>query len=206
VRDTAASPTPADDVVVVESAPPPEPTAAKAENPAQEGEPAQEEKQATPAESAPAAEAPAPGGDGTQMPVPHAADAGNVDVAMLRRSWKALLDHLGEMRPPQPVLRAFLESATPASYDGTVLELAFPPDKKFGVQKVMDRHDVLRQAIADLFGVTPTITCVVRESRDPAGGPASVEVVEEDEVPDDAEALRRVQEMFGAQPIEGASE
>ena len=208
--EPAAPTTPADDVVVVESAPPPEPTAAKAKEPAKEedeaatsGEPASGAAE----EPAPAAEAPtAAGGDGTQMPVPHAADAGNVDVSMLRRSWKALLDHLGEMRPPQPVLRAFLESATPASYDGDVLELAFPPDKRFGVQKVMDRQDVLRQAIADLFGVTPTITCVVRESRDPAGGPASVEVVEEDEVPDDAEALRRVQEMFGAQPIEGASE
>jgi len=135
----------------------------------------------------------------TQMPVPHAADAESLDVGAFRRSWKALHDHVGQMR--QPVLKAILESATPVAYDGTTLELAFPPDKRFGVQRVLDRQDVLRQAISDVFGVSPAISCVVRESRDPVGGPAAVEVVEEDEVPDEAEALRRVQEMLGAQPI-----
>jgi hypothetical protein len=140
----------------------------------------------------------------TQMPVPHAADAESLDVAMFRRSWRALHDHVGQMR--QPVLKAILESATPVAYDGVTLELAFPPDKRFGVQRVMDRQDVLRQAIADVFGVSPTIACVVRESRDPVGAPAAIEVLEEDEVPDEAEALRRVQEMLGAQPIEGGAE
>jgi hypothetical protein len=38
----------------------------------------------------------------------------------------------------------------------------------------------------------------VREVREP-GGPAVVEIVEEDEVVDEAEALRRVQQMLGAQ-------
>ena len=142
-------------------------------------------------------------GPTTQMPVPHAADAESLDVGAFRRSWRALHDHVGQMR--QPVLKAILESATPVAYDGTTLELAFPPDKKFGVQKVMGRTDVLRQALQDVFGVSPEIACVVRESRDPLGGPAAVEVVEEDEVPDEAEALRRVQEMLGAQPIEATS-
>ena len=139
----------------------------------------------------------------TQMPVPQAADAGSVDVAMLRRSWGALIDHLGQLR--QPILRAVLESATVASFDGETLELAFPPDKRFGVQKVQDRQEDLLQALGDLFGIAPRITCVVRESREPGGAP-SVEIVEEEDTPDDDEALRRVQEMLGATPLEGGGD
>jgi DNA polymerase-3 subunit gamma/tau len=190
----APTPSPADDVVVVEPAEPP----ADAVRDALEAPPAPSDAPA----DAPTTPAPTPAnGDGptTQMPVPHAADAESLDVAAFRRSWKALHDHIGQMR--QPVLKAFLESATPVAYDGATLELAFPPDKRFGVQKVMGRRDILRQAIQDVFGVSPEIECVVRESRDPSGGTASVELVEEDEVPDEAEALRRVQEMLGAQPI-----
>jgi DNA polymerase-3 subunit gamma/tau len=129
---------------------------------------------------------------------PQAPDAGNVDVAMLRRSWPTLLDHLQTMR--QPILKALLESATVASFDGTALELAFPPDKKFGVSKVIDRGDELREALGSLFGIRPELRCVVRE----AG--ADVVVVEEEEVPDEAEALRRVQEMLGAQVAGDAEE
>ena len=135
----------------------------------------------------------------TQMPVPHAADAGTVDVAMLRRSWGSLIDHLGTLR--QPILRAVLESATVASFDGETLELAFPPDKRFGVQKVEGRREELRQALSDLFGVSPRVVCVVRESRTPSE-PASIAVVDEEETPDEAEALRRVQEMLGATPVD----
>jgi DNA polymerase-3 subunit gamma/tau len=142
--------------------------------------------------------------DGVSAPVavdepvaPHAADAGTVDVAMLRRSWKSLLEHLGSMR--QRVLAAMLESATVATYDGQTLELAFPPDKRFSVQKVSDRQAELQDALEHLFGIRPAITCVVRESREPAGGPAVVELVEEEDPPSDEEALRRVQEMLGAQ-------
>ncbi len=58
-------------------------------------------------------------------------------------------------------------------------------------------------ALNDLFGISPAITCVVREARESWRGPALVELVDEEEVPDDAEALRRVQEMLGAQPVEG---
>jgi DNA polymerase-3 subunit gamma/tau len=133
---------------------------------------------------------------------PHAADAGNVDVAMLRRSWGAVIDHLGQQR--QPILRAILESATVASFEDGTLELAFPPDKRTLVPKVQDRQDVLQRALSDLFGIAPPISCVVRESRDPAdAAPADPVVVEEEELPDDAEALRRVQEMLGATPVDG---
>jgi DNA polymerase-3 subunit gamma/tau len=153
----------------------------------------------TPASAATTEERPA-----LQMPVPHAADASSVDVSMLRRGWPSLISHLGEMR--QPILRAVLESATVAAFDGETLELAFPPDKRFGVQKVEDRQEELRGALTDLFGIAPKVTCVVRESRDPSGGQAVVEVVDEDEAPDEAEALRRLHEVFGAQPIDTAGD
>ena len=43
---------------------------------------------------------------------------------------------------------------------------------------------------------------MVREFREPAGEPPIVEIVDEADVPDEAEALRRVQEMLGAQPAD----
>ena len=49
--------------------------------------------------------------------------------------------------------------------------------------------------MAEVFGVRPRITCVVRES---TVGP----LVDEEEVPDEAEALRRIQEMLGAKVAE----
>src|SRR5262249_37020055 len=122
----------------------------------------------------PARRAETPPPKGQQMPVPQAADAGSVDVAMLRRSWPSLRQHLGESG--KQVVRASLESATVASFDGQTLELAFPPDRRFAVQKIESREDVLRQALQDLFGISPMISCVVRGSRD-AGAPPTVEVV-----------------------------
>ena len=136
------------------------------------------------------------------MPVPQAADAGSVDVTMLRRSWPSLIDHLASNR--HMILKAILESATVASYDGQTLELAFPPDRKVGPQKVDEKQDELQAAFGELFGIKPQITCVVRELRDPPGEPPTVEIVDEEDVPDEAEALRRVQEMLGAQPVEPA--
>jgi DNA polymerase-3 subunit gamma/tau len=134
-----------------------------------------------------------------QLPVPHAADAASVDVAMLRRSWGSVIQHLGQSN--QPVLRALMESVTPASFDGITLELAFPPTFKNTVKQVESREDALRQVLQELFGISPAIVCVVRESRDAV----HVEAVEEDEAAaDDDEALRRVQEMLGAQPVDGA--
>ena len=121
---------------------------------------------------------------------------------MLRRSWGALIQHLGQSN--QPVLRALMESVTPSAFDGTTLELAFPPTFKNTVKQVESRDDALRQALQEMFGITPAIVCVVRESRG-ADATVHVEAVEEDDAPgDDAEALRRVQEMLGAQPLDGA--
>jgi DNA polymerase-3 subunit gamma/tau len=202
----SALPGPADDVSVPVDVPEP----AERSKPSDESKAAEEAKPET-NEAKPGADEvadrPAPAApkahDEQQMPVPHAADAGSVDVAMLRRSWPALIDHLGQSR--QPILRALLESATPATFDGQTLELAFPPTFQNNVRRVQDRVDVLQSALGDLFGVTPTITCVVRESRT-ADEPVSVDVADEDDTPDDAEALRRVQEMLGAEPIAQATD
>ena len=76
---------------------------------------------------------------------PHAASAASVDVAMLRRSWTSLLDHLSQNQ--QPVLRALLESATPAAFDGEALELAFPPSFRNNLRQVAARADKLQSAL-----------------------------------------------------------
>jgi len=134
----------------------------------------------------------------------HAADAGSVDVAMLRRGWPGLLEHLQSTR--QMILKASLESSTVATYDGDTLELAFPPAKTFTVEKVMGKAGELQQALADLFGIRPTIVCVVREARDTVEEPTLLEIVDDEDPPSDEEALRRVKEMFGAQVTADASE
>ena len=108
-----------------------------------------------------------------------------------------MMDHLGSTR--QMILKAALESATVATFDGETLELAFPPDRTFTVQKVEAKTEDLQAALGDLFGIRPAIVCVVREARDLGGGPAVIEIVDEEEPPSEEEALRRVQEMFGAQ-------
>jgi DNA polymerase-3 subunit gamma/tau len=133
----------------------------------------------------------------------HAADAGSVDVAMLRRGWPSLIGQL-----PSAVLKALLESATVSTYDGETLELAFPPAKTFTVEKVMGRVEGLQQALEDVFGIRPAVVCVVREARDKVDGdaPTLLEIVEDEDPPSDEEALRRVQEMFGAQVTADASE
>ncbi|MEO8477722.1 MAG: DNA polymerase III subunit gamma/tau [Actinomycetota bacterium] len=203
----ARTPSPADDVEIPAPAAPiesPELAASPIEDVTTIPE-AAEAPIAPPPEPEPAASKPsAPEEHATQMPVPHAADAGSVDVTMLRRSWPSLIDHLGSSR--QPILKAILESATVSAFDGATLELAFPPDRKVGPQKVADRQDELRSALNDLFGISPVITCVVREARDPVGGVAAVEVVDEEDVPDEAEALRRVQEVLGATPVDPAGD
>jgi hypothetical protein len=137
--------------------------------------------------------------EGAQLPVPHAADASSVDVSMLRRSWGSVIQHLGQRK--QAVLRALMESATPTAYDGTTLEIAFPPTFKNTVKQVESRQAAFQEVLQELFGISPEISCVVRESRAGDDG-THVEPVEEDDAPgDDAEALRRVQEMLGAQPV-----
>jgi DNA polymerase III subunit gamma/tau len=136
--------------------------------------------------------------DGPTPPaVEHSPSTASLDLQGIRRSWQRLLDRLAERR--QMILRANLESVTPAAYDGDVLELAFPPGRKFSVQKVQDKEGELREVLADVFGVTPAIRCL---ARDPVpGGPT----IEDDEPPPSpADALARLKAQFGAEVEEDA--
>jgi DNA polymerase III subunit gamma/tau len=156
------------------------------------GPPPPAESAPAPAEAIPAASAAAD--------APHAASADSVDVTMLRRSWPSLLDHLSQVG--QPVLRALLESATPATFDGETLELAFPPSFRNNLRQVASRADKLQAALGDLFGIRPRIESVTREAH--AGGtePAAVAYVEEVEEPSEEEALKRLKDVLGATPTD----
>ncbi len=121
-------------------------------------------------------------------------------MTMLRRSWPSLLDHLSQVG--QPVLRALLESATPATFDGETLELAFPPSFRNNLRQVASRADKLQDALSDLFGIRPRIESVTREAH--AGGtePAAAAFVEEAEEPSEEEALKRLKDVLGATPTD----
>jgi DNA polymerase III subunit gamma/tau len=130
--------------------------------------------------------------DVERQAAPHAPDAGSLDLQTIRRSWQQLLDRLHERR--QMILHANLGSVTAASYDGATLELAFPPGRKFAVQKVQSKEDELREVFADVFGVSPRIRCVAREEV-PGLSP-----IEEDEPPASTEdAVARLKAELGAQ-------
>jgi DNA polymerase III subunit gamma/tau len=131
---------------------------------------------------------------------PHAARADAVDVGMLRRSWPALLDHLSQAG--QPVLRALLQSATPAAFDGQTLQLVFPPSFRNNLKQVAARKDKLEAALGDLFGIRPAIETVTREAHIPADEPAVADLVEEAEEPSEEEALKRLKEVLGATPAD----
>jgi DNA polymerase-3 subunit gamma/tau len=141
---------------------------------------------AAPVEAAPAAAS------------PHAASASSVNVTMLRRSWPSLLEHLSQAG--QPVLRALLESGTPASFDGETLELAFPPSFRNNLRQVDARADKLQGALGELFGIRPRIESVTREAHVGGTEPAAAAFVEEAEEPSEEEALKRLKDVLGATP------
>ncbi len=132
------------------------------------------------------------GGRGRSAP---AITTSAVDVEMLRRSWPAFIDHLQQHR--QPILKALLESATPVTYDGEELELAFPPDRTFGVTKVEERAPELRAALEAVFGVSPQVRCVVRDAGSRTSEPEPE--IDDEPAPSEEEALRRIQQELGAQ-------
>jgi hypothetical protein len=131
----------------------------------------------------------------------HAASTGSIDVELLRRSWPSFIDHLQSQR--QPILKALLESATPVTFDGTTLELAFPPDRTFGVKKVEERTPELRAALEAVFGITPQVRCVVREATARLDEPDPE--VDDEPPPSEEEALARLKSALGAEvdPAEG---
>ena len=94
------------------------------------------------------------------------------------------------------VLFASLQTATPAAYEGGTLELAFAPQTKYSVSKVEQRVGDLRVALEAVIGISPQITCVVRE---PVVG--AVAVIEEDDepAPDEDAALERLKAELNAE-------
>jgi hypothetical protein len=115
-----------------------------------------------------------------------------VDVGMLRSNWSAVSSHMRSQG--KAVVPSFLETGTPAAYDGQTLEIVFPPDRPFAAKKVAEREGELRQALQEVFGIAPAIRCVVREA---VAGP--VDPVE-DEAPTEEEALARLAAELGATP------
>jgi hypothetical protein len=92
------------------------------------------------------------------------------------------------------VLRANLESATAVAYDGETLELAFPPGRTFSVQNVQARENELRQALADVFGVSPAVRCAAREEV------PGIQLIDEEEPPATREdAVARLKAELGAE-------
>jgi DNA polymerase-3 subunit gamma/tau len=127
---------------------------------------------------------------------PHPPSAGSVDLQAIRRSWPRLLDRLLERR--RMILHANLVSATPVAYDGETLELAFPPGRKFAVERVQRKEEELREALAEVLGVGPRIRCVAR------AGPAEGPPPEDDEPPPTREeAVARLKAELGAELEEG---
>jgi DNA polymerase III subunit gamma/tau len=150
-------------------------------------------KRPTKRDEASGAEAAAPGPAATPSPTAVlGAGTSAVDVTMLRTNWPTVIAHLRSSG--KAVLPSFLEISTPAAFDGQTLELVFPPERPYGVQKVMEREGELRQALQDLFGISPAIACAIRE---PVAGPS--EPVE-DEPPSEEEALARLTAELGATP------
>jgi hypothetical protein len=123
------------------------------------------------------------------MPI---AAAGNLDVDSFRRAWPDLIAQLRASR--QSVLVTFIQVATPITYDGETLELAFPPDRQFGVKKVEDREQELRIAINELFGVSPRVRCVIRD----AGGQVLIDA-DDELAPSESDLIARLQRELGAE-------
>jgi DNA polymerase III subunit gamma/tau len=148
----------------------------------------------TEASGAGEAEAPAPASPAPRTEPVLGAGTTAVDVTMLRSNWSTLIGHLRSSG--KAVLPSFLEIATPVAFDGSTLELVFPPDRPLGAQKVAEREGELRHALQELFGIAPQIRCEVREAVAGLTDPV------EDEPLSEEEALARLTAELGATPAQ----
>jgi len=122
-----------------------------------------------------------------------APDAGAVDAQMLRRAWPQVVEALKARR--RMVLYANAQVATVGTFDGGTLELIFPPGREFGARKIEQKQEDLREVLAELFGISPTVRCTVREG--------TVPEPESDEPPSTPEAAEDlVRRQFGAEVVE----
>ncbi|MGH2692950.1 MAG: hypothetical protein ACRDHM_10685 [Actinomycetota bacterium] len=116
-----------------------------------------------------------------------------MDVEMLRRGWRDVLEQLKARRHMQ--LQATAELATVGSFDGTTLELVLPPGKDFAARKVEEKSPQLVAVLEELFGIRPKVHCTVRQ-----GMALEPETEEAPASPEAAEELLKAQ--FGAEVVE----
>jgi len=128
---------------------------------------------------------------------PHAPSTGSLDLMTIRRSWPQLIDYLSQNG--QMILMALLRSATPAAWDGTSLEIVFPPGWKSNVDKVQSREGEFQEAFVEVFGVSPNVVCLTREAV-----PQGVVLLEDDDAEpvSTEDAVARLRAELGAEPEE----
>ena len=119
---------------------------------------------------------------------------------MIRGAWGDVMKELAERR--KMVLFANAQVATVSAFDGEVLELVFPPGRAFGAAKVEEKQADLRAVLHQMFGVSPTVRCIVREGT--LAEPEADAEPEAPATPEDAAALLRQQ--FGAEVVEDGGE
>ena len=127
----------------------------------------------------------------------HAPDAGSIDLHTIRRSWSLVLERLGDRR--QMILRAHLEAVTASAFDGETLELAFPPGRKFAVQKVQVEGGGSPGRVRGALRLDAAASCASAglDRRRGRGRGRRAAALEED-------AVARLQEALGAQVEEVA--
>jgi hypothetical protein len=127
--------------------------------------------------------------------------AGALDLDSFRRAWRDVIAHLRTTR--QMILATNLEVATPVSFDGETLELAFPPDRTFGVSKVEAKESELRDVLDQMFGARPRIRCIIRDA---VGEMFLEETDDEADAPTGDDALAILANELGAEVAPEAGE
>jgi hypothetical protein len=112
---------------------------------------------------------------------------------MLRRSWSQVVEALRARR--KMIASANAQLATVGAFDGRTLELVLPPGREFAARKLEEKHQEVGSVLQELFGISPTIRCSVRE-----GTVLEPDADEPPASPEAAEALLRAQ--FGAEVVE----
>ena len=176
---------PSADAPAAEAAPVPAPEAPADEAPEAPEAPERREEEAPP-QAAEEDAAPAPQG-------PHAPAASAVDAEMLRRSWPQVVEALKARR--RMILCANAQLATVGTFDGTTVELVFPPGREFAARKVEEKAHELGEVLTEMFGISPKLRYTVRQ-----GTVVEPEADEPPPSPEAAEELLRAQ--FGAEVVD----
>ncbi len=101
------------------------------------------------------------GEPGTGVKVP-----GELDLDRIKRAWPIILE---KVKRRKISFQAVLLAAEPVGWDEGELILAFGPRSRFHRDKVADstQHGPFLDAFAEVLGVRPRVTCVIREQPEP---------------------------------------